>query len=99
VELASFLRFDVGNGLADAIKEDLQELISVAAHCRKNGFEPLFEACSGRAQVERAKLHGVAHYGIDIEKRALGGNLARETEQISYQCFRPASLFADFRGR
>ena len=63
----ALMRFHGVNGVADEVEKNLQELIAVAAHSGENGFKLQPNACGGRTKVERAKLYGIVHHGVDIE--------------------------------
>ena len=82
--------------VADDVEENLHQLISIAANARENGFELQFDARGPGAQVERAKLHSIVDHGVDVQERAFGGNLARETQKIADERFCAASLVANF---
>ena len=93
------MRFHGVDGVADEVEKHLHELVAVAAHSGEHGFKLQFNARCGRAKIERTKLHGIGHHGVDIEKRALWGNLPCKAQQISNQRFCPPRLLADFRSR
>ncbi len=95
-EHAAFVGFHGVEGVADDIEENLHELVSVATNAGENGLELKLDARGCGAQVESAKLDGVIHDGVEIEKGAFGGHLARKTEQVPYQGFGAARLVADF---
>jgi len=86
------------NGIANDIEKYLHQLIAIAAHAGKNGFELCFDARRARAQIESAKLDRVGDNRVDVEKRALCGNLPRKTEEVANESFGSAGLVANLGG-
>ena len=96
-ENAAFDRFHGVQRIADDVEEHLHQLISIPANPGQDRFELRFNARLG-TQVQPAKLHRIVHHGIDIQKRAFGRHLTRETQQIPHQSSCAARLVADFCG-
>src|SRR5258708_14969360 len=85
-------------GVADDVEENLHQLISVSANAREDRLELQLDARCPGAQIQRTKLHGIVHHGVDVQERSLGGYLASEAQEIAHQGFCAARLLAGFLG-
>src|SRR5580658_2213637 len=95
-EDATLGRFHGVDGVADHVEKNLHQLVAIAANSRQDGFELEFDADSAGAEIERAKLHGIGHHGVDVQEGALRGNLPGEAQEIADERLCAASLIADF---